>query len=98
VGIIEAEKEINMVFPGQLEKHFQKVIGGDEATHFLVEDLRGIRHPVLPSATDHDNRIDPDGLHGLKIAIPLLIPPVLMGDVVADLVQKRACYFHSLWV
>ncbi len=88
-GVIEAEPEFHIVFLRQTAEQVDKVDRGHVGPLFQQVGRR-IGDELAVAASDVDHGVDPDGFHVLKIQVPLFFAPVLVGDVVRDLVEEGA--------
>ena len=91
--VVEAEVELHAVFVGKAEEHIQQVGRGGVAP-LADEVFRRIGDKFAVARANHDNRVDANRAHMLKVGIPLLFAPILVRNIVADFVEKGSGNFH----
>ena len=64
------------------------------ASAFFVQVPAGVSEPPGQAAADQHHGADPHFFHGGEIPIPFCGPPVLVGNVPRDLIEKSCCDFH----
>ena len=93
--VVGAEVEGQAVLLGQRQEHIHQVDRRPVAALPLDQHLRRVGQPALVAGADQDHRVDADGLHGREVGVPFGPAPVLVRDVVGDLVEERACERHG---
>ena len=87
--IVEAEVELHAMLVCQAEEHVQQV--GARLIASLAHQVFGrIGDELAVAGTDHDDGVDADGTHVAEVPVPLFLAPVLVGDVMGNLIQEGA--------
>ena len=89
-GIIKSEIELHAVLLSQAAEHIDEVYRRHIAA-FLQKIWRRIGDELTIAATDVDNCVDTDCLHICKILVPFLLAPVLMRNVMRNLIKECSC-------
>ena len=85
--VVEAEIEFHTIFLGQTQVHIDQVDRGHIAS--LPEQVgRRIGDELAVSRANQDHGIDADGFHVAEVGVPLLLAPVLVGNIVGNLIQE----------
>ena len=87
-AVVQSETELHPVFVGEAEEQFEQIHGRHVATLF-EKILARVGEEFAVAAADEDHGVDAHRLHIPEIQIPLLGSPVLVRNVMRDLVQER---------
>ncbi len=86
-AVVQPETELHPVLVGEAEEQLDQIHGRHVAS--LAEKvLARVGEELAVAAADEDHRVDPHGLHVPEVQVPLLRSPVLVRNVVRDLVQE----------
>ena len=87
--VIQSEIEFHPITVRQTQKQVKQV-DRRRIAPFSNQICRRICDKLSVSATNHYNGVDPYCLHIAEIRVPLLLAPVLVRDIVRNLVQESA--------
>ncbi len=88
-AVVQAQHEFHVILLCQAAEHVDQVHRRHVAA--LPQQVgRRIGDELAVAATDVDNRVDADGLHVPEVPVPLPFAPVLVRDVVGNLIQEGA--------
>lgn len=93
--VVEPEPEFHAPLFAQAQEHPDQVRGRFVTAFLRGEHLRGEGLPAAVAAADEYHVLDTGPVHVSEIGVPLLFAPVLVGNVVADFVQKGSFDLHG---
>ena len=87
--IVEAEIKFHPVFFSQPQEQIDQ-IDRRHIAPLLQQVGRRVGNELAVTRSDFDYGIDADGLHMAEVGVPLLFAPILVGDVMRNLIEERA--------
>src|SRR5215212_7924085 len=89
-GVVGSEKESDVAGSTQAQEQIDQVFVDGQRPYVLGDCDRGVGKPLTVAGPDQYHRVDTGLDHGIELERPLLLAPILGGDVVRDLIQERA--------
>ena len=96
--IVESEPEVHPPLVAQAQEHIDQIDGRFVTPLLGREHPRGKSLPAAVTAADQDHGVNACFAHVAEITVPFGFAPVLMGNIMADFVEKSSFYSHNSFI